>query len=66
MDIKYFRSKTGLSQKEFAKLLRTTTRTVQNWEQGICEPSAALRDLIVLKVNEYCNTHTINPVSSRS
>lgn len=66
MDIKYFRSKTGLSQKEFAKLLRTTTRTVQNWEQGICEPSAALKDLIVLKVNEYINTHTINPASGRS
>ena len=66
MDVKYFRNKTGLSQKEFAQLLRTTTRTVQNWEQGICEPSAALSDLIIMKVNEYCNTHTINSVGSRS
>ena len=57
MDVKYLRNQTGLSQKEFAKLLGTTTRTVQNWEQGICGPSLALKDLIIMKVNHYVNTH---------
>jgi putative transcriptional regulator len=40
------RQKTGLSQAQFAKALRISTRTVQEWEQGRRQPSGAARTLI--------------------
>ncbi|WP_020560499.1 helix-turn-helix domain-containing protein [Thiofilum flexile] len=33
IDVKGIREKTGLSQQEFAKLIRISARTLQNWEQ---------------------------------
>ncbi len=40
------RSRVGLSQREFAKLLGVSVRTVQDWEQGRREPSGAARTLL--------------------
>lgn len=40
------REKSGLSQAEFARLLGVSVRTIQDWEQGRREPSAAAKTLI--------------------
>jgi putative transcriptional regulator len=40
------REKSGLSQSQFASLLGVSIRTLQDWEQGRREPSAAAKTLI--------------------
>ena len=40
------REKSGLSQAKFAALLGVSVRTLQDWEQGRREPSAAAKTLI--------------------
>ena len=40
------RQKTGLSQAQFAKALRISARTLQEWEQGRRQPSGAAQALI--------------------
>ena len=40
------RTKTGLSQTEFAKLLGVSVRTLQDWEQGRRQPSGAAKSLL--------------------
>jgi DNA-binding transcriptional regulator YiaG len=40
------REKSGLSQAQFAALLGVSVRTLQHWEQGRREPSAAAKTLI--------------------
>jgi putative transcriptional regulator len=40
------RSKLGLSQSAFSRLLGVSTRTVQDWEQGRREPNGAAQTLL--------------------
>ena len=42
------RSKTGLSQSQFAALLGVSIRTLQGWEQGRKQPSGAARTLLAI------------------
>jgi putative transcriptional regulator len=42
------RRKTGVSQADFAKLLRVSLRTLQDWEQGRRAPSGAARTLLLI------------------
>lgn len=47
-DIKLIRTKTGLSQQQFADKLNISPRTLQNWEQGIRNPTGAAVTLMRL------------------
>ena len=47
------RVNTGRTQKEAAKLLRISNKTLQNWESGKCLPSAD-------KIAEICNLYGIS------
>ncbi len=40
------RTRSGLSQSQFAALLGVSPRTLQDWEQGRREPSGAAKTLI--------------------
>ena len=42
------RTRTGLSQQQFAKVLGVSTRTLQEWEQGRRQPSGAARSLLAI------------------
>jgi putative transcriptional regulator len=42
------RTRTGLSQKQFAAVLGVSTRTLQEWEQGRRQPSGAARSLLAI------------------
>jgi putative transcriptional regulator len=42
------RTRTGLSQKQFAEVLGVSTRTLQEWEQGRRQPSGAARSLLAI------------------
>jgi len=44
------RHRSALSQKEFAKLLGVSTRTLQEWEQGRRQPSGAAKSLIMIAI----------------
>lgn len=49
-DVTCLRTKTGMSQAVFARVLNVSTKTVQSWEQGERKPSrAALRMLQVFR-----------------
>ena len=42
------RARVGLSQREFARLLGVSVRTLQEWEQGRRAPSGPARTLLVI------------------
>ena len=49
IDVKAVRTKTGLTQREFAKMIQISTRTLQNWEQrrrNPTGPAAALLKIV--------------------
>jgi putative transcriptional regulator len=45
------RSRVGLSQQDFARLLGVSVRTLQDWEQGRREPTGAAKTLLRLAVS---------------
>jgi len=45
------RSRMGLSQEDFARLLGVSARTLQDWEQGRREPTGAARTLLRVAVS---------------
>jgi len=45
------RSRVGLSQQEFARLLGVSPRTLQDWEQGRREPTGAAKTLLRVAVS---------------
>lgn len=45
-DAKAIREQTGLSQSEFAKLMRVSVRTLQNWEQHRRQPTGPAAALL--------------------
>jgi putative transcriptional regulator len=49
-DVKAVRAKTGLTQSEFASLMRVSIKTLQNWEQhrrNPTGPAAALLKIVL-------------------
>ena len=49
-DVKAVREQIGLSQSEFARLMRVSTKTLQNWEQhrhNPTGPAAALLKIVL-------------------
>jgi len=48
VDARAAREKTGLSQSEFARLLRVKVKTLQNWEQHRRAPSGPAAALLTL------------------
>jgi len=48
VNVRTVREKTGLSQSEFARLLRVSPKTLQNWEQHRRTPSGPAAALLTL------------------
>jgi len=48
VDVQAVRENTGLTQDEFAQLLRVSVRTLQNWEQHRRTPSGSAAALLTL------------------
>ncbi len=47
-DVQAVREHTGLSQSEFARLMRVSTRTLQNWEQHRRRPTGPAAALLTM------------------
>lgn len=45
-NVKGVRERTGLSQSEFARVMRVSVRTLQNWEQKRCVPTGPAAALL--------------------
>lgn len=52
MNIKEQRERAGLTQSELANLVLVTPRTVERWEAGHRVPSAAMLELIRIKLSD--------------
>lgn len=52
-DIVSTRLKSGLSQAHFAAVLKISYRTLQQWEQGQCQPSGAVETLLKIIVRHH-------------
>lgn len=52
MNIKELRTQAGLTQSELADLVMVTTRTIERYEAGDRVPSAAMLELIRIKLSE--------------
>ena len=47
-DVQAVRERIGLSQSEFARLMRVSTRTLQNWEQRRRQPTGPAAALLTM------------------
>ncbi|MBS0523415.1 MAG: helix-turn-helix domain-containing protein [Proteobacteria bacterium] len=47
-DAKDVRERIGLSQSEFARLMRVSVKTLQNWEQQRCTPTGPAAALLTI------------------
>lgn len=45
-NVKGVRERTGLSQSEFARVMRVSVRTLRNWEQKRCVPTGSAAALL--------------------
>ena len=45
-DVKAVREQAGLSQREFARLIRVSVKTIQNWEQRRRQPTGPAAALL--------------------
>ncbi len=48
MDVKAVREQIGLSQSEFARLMRVSVKTLQNWEQNRRHPTGPAAALLAI------------------
>ena len=46
VNVKDLRERIGLSQSEFARLVRVSIKTLQNWEQRRCNPTGPAAALL--------------------
>jgi len=51
LDVKTVREQIGLSQSEFAGLMRVSVKTLQNWEQNRRHPTGPAAALLKIVVN---------------
>ena len=51
-DVKAVREQVGLTQDEFAKLIRVSIKTLQNWEQHRREPTGPAAALLKIVATE--------------
>jgi putative transcriptional regulator len=51
-DVQSVRERTGLSQSEFAQLMRVSTRTLQNWEQRRRQPTGPAAALLAMVASD--------------
>jgi len=51
-DVKAVRERVGLTQEEFAKLIRVSIKTLQNWEQHRREPTGPAAALLKIVSTE--------------
>ncbi len=52
LDVKTVRERTGLSQSEFASLIRVSVKTLQNWEQHRRTPTGPAAALLTIVSKE--------------
>lgn len=60
-DVKNVRERTGLSQIEFALLMRVSVKTLQNWEQNRRQPTGPAAAL--LRVFEHSPQATVQALA---
>jgi len=60
-DVRALREKTGLSQAEFAGLMRVSIKTLQNWEQHRRTPTGPAAALLhIVKINPDLAMRSLN------
>lgn len=61
-DVKAVREQTGLSQSDFAKLMRVSVKTLQNWEQHRRTPTGPAAALLkIVQANPDMVLNALHP-----